>query len=477
MSFSQFFSIISARWKLALAVFFSVVIASVALAFLLPRGYVATASVVVEGKPDPLSTALYPGGVNPNLIATQIDVINSERVAYRVVRNLKLTENAGIRSQWMEATKGEVAIEQWLGDLFQKSLEVRPSRESSVINISYVSPDSRFAAALANAFVSAYLETNLEMRVEPAKLYSSFFGARAAEARDVLEKAQAKLSDYQRENAIVASDERLDVENARLNELSSQLTALQAVSAESSFRNAQATGSASDRVQDVLNNPLIAGLKGDLSRAEARLEELSARYGDRHPLVQETKANIEELRNKVNAETKRVTGGVSVTNTINRQREGEVRSALDAQRAKLLKMKAARDEITTLSREVETAQRVYEQIQQRQVQTSLEGQATQSNVSVLTQAVPPSLPTYPRRVIIMLIGAFIGILLAIGVTITRESFDRRLRSIDDVIQALELPVLGQIPSPKVKRFFGLQRKAAAQQARLFAPASVGGKVA
>jgi chain length determinant protein EpsF len=477
MSFSQFISIIAARWKLALAVFLAVLLSAIAIALLLPRGYVATASVVVEGKPDPLSTALYPGGINPGLIATQIDVINSERVAYRVVRNLKLIENQGIRAQWMDSTKGEVAIEQWLGDLFQKSLEVRPSRESSVINVSYVSPDPRFAAALANAFVSAYLETNLEMRVEPAKLYSSFFSTRASEARDTLEKAQAKLSAYQRENEIVANDERLDVENARLTELSSQLTAVQAVAAESSFRNAQATGSTSDRVQDVLSNPLIAGLKGDLSRSEVRLEELSARYGDRHPLVIETKANIEELRNRVNAETKRVTGGVTVTNTINRQREGEIKAALEAQRAKLLKMKAARDEITTLSREVETAQRVYEQIQQRQVQTALEGQATQSNVSVLTQAVPPSRPTYPRRLIISLVGAFLGVLLAIAVTMARESFDRRLRSVDDVIQALGLPVLGQIPGPQAKRLFGLGRKKSGAQPRLMASSNLGGKVA
>ena len=58
----------------------------------------------------------------------------------------------------------------------------------------------------------------------------------------------------------------------------------------------------------------------------------------------EAKASIAELRSRLDAETRRVTGGVGVTNTINRQREAEVRAALEAQRAKVLRLKAVRDE-------------------------------------------------------------------------------------------------------------------------------------
>ena len=47
-------------------------------------------------------------------MATQVDIINSERVAQRVVRNLKLADNPQVRAQWLEATEGEGTIEQWL---------------------------------------------------------------------------------------------------------------------------------------------------------------------------------------------------------------------------------------------------------------------------------------------------------------------------------------------------------------------------
>ena len=89
----------------------------------------------------------------------------------------------------------------------------------------------------------------------------------------------------------------------------------------------------------MLNNPVIGALKSDLSRNEARLQELNSKFGDNHPQVQEAKANIAELRSRIDAETRKVTGGVGVTNTINKQREAQVRRELDAQRAKLLQLK------------------------------------------------------------------------------------------------------------------------------------------
>ncbi|WP_204270938.1 hypothetical protein, partial [Escherichia coli] len=75
--------------------------------------------------------------INPAFMATQVDVFQSDRVALRVVRNLKLAENPAIREQWQSETRGEGAIEVWLAELFQRNLDVKPSRESNVINVSY----------------------------------------------------------------------------------------------------------------------------------------------------------------------------------------------------------------------------------------------------------------------------------------------------------------------------------------------------
>jgi chain length determinant protein EpsF len=401
-------------------------------------------------------------------MATQVDIIRSERVAQRVVRNLKLNENPQIRAQWQDETNGSGSIEGWLGGVFQKQMDVVPSRESSVITISYKASDPRFAAGLANAFVQAYIDTALELRVDPARQYSSFFESRSKEARDVLEKAQNRLSSFQKDNGIIASDERLDVENARLNELSSQLTSLQAISAESSSRQAQAQGTQGDRLAEVLNNSIVSQLKSDAGRAEARLQELSTRLGDNHPQVVEARASQAELRSRLEQETKRVTGGVTVSNTINRQREAEIRSSLEAQRNKVLKLKAVRDQGQIFMQDVGNAQRAYDTVLQRYTQTSLEGQTTQSNLNVLSQATAPAQASSPRILINTIFAAFVGTFAGLMLALGWELMDRRVRNLDDVAATLGLPVLGVMPRPNGRRAMGGKSISLMQQ-RIMAP--------
>lgn len=478
MNFVQFLAILRARYKVALGVFAGIVVVALVLSLVWPKSYTAGASVVIDStKPDPLAAVLYAGGVNPSMVATQIDVIQSDRVAFKVVRNLKLTENPQIREQWQSATNGEGSIEQWLSVVFQKSLEVRPSRESNVVTVTYKAADPKFAAALANAFVQAYLETNIEMRVEPARLFSSFFDQRAKEARDVLEKAQTKLSDFQKDKGIIATDERLDVENSRLSELSSQYVGLQSLASDSGSRQTAARGAGADRMQEVLNNPLIAGLKADQARLEAKLQELTSKLGDKNPQVIETRANLAELKSRIDSETVKIGSSLGIANNINQQRAGEIKAALEAQRTKVLQMKAVRDDGAVLVRDLENAQRTYDQIMQRFNQTTLESLATQSNVSVLSQAVAPVEQTSPRLVLNMIVAVFLGTLLAVAVVVAMEMMDRRVRSAEDVAQAVALPIIGVLPSPTARRLFRKAAKANLMQQRLLGHMPDAGKTA
>jgi succinoglycan biosynthesis transport protein ExoP len=80
-------------------------------------------------------------------MATQVDIIRSDRVALRVVRNLKLAENPQVREQWQDETEGgEGSVEQWLIRVFQQKLDVVPTREAASSSISYKAGDPRFAA-------------------------------------------------------------------------------------------------------------------------------------------------------------------------------------------------------------------------------------------------------------------------------------------------------------------------------------------
>ena len=223
-------------------------------------------------------------------------------------------------------------------------------------------------------------------------------------------------------------------------------------------------------MQEVLNNPLIGGLKADLSRNEARLQELNSKFGDSHPQVVEAKASINELRSRIDSEIKRVTGGVGVTNTINKQREAQVRKEMALQRTKVLQMKAVRDEGQVLIREVESAQRTYDSLMARLNQTAMEAQSTQSYANMLSTAQPPAEHSSPKLVLNTALAVFVGLLLAVGTALVLELTNRRVRAPGDVVAALGLPVLGTMPKPSAKRFTGGHRASLAQQRVIGLPA-------
>jgi chain length determinant protein EpsF len=448
MTFAQFFTIVKAhRWAMTAWILGTMALA-LAVSLVLPNQYTATSSVVVDMKsPDPILGVILGPGLGSGYMATQVDIITSDRVARKVVRDLGLTKDSVLREEWQSEASGRGDFEAWIAQLVQAKLDVKPARESNVINIAYTAQDPKFAAALSNAFSKAYIATNIELRVEPAKQYTNFFDVRSQELRTALEQAQTKLSEYQRQRGILVTDERLDVENQRLNELTTQLVAIQAITAESRSRSAQARASA-DQLQDVITNPVVAGLRADLSRQEAKLQELSASFGDAHPQVKELRANIAELRQKLTTETSRVSSSVGINNTIAASREAEVRASVEAQRARVSKMKEQRDEAAVLIKDVEAAQRAYDAVAQRLTQTTLESQATQTNISVLTPAVEPSAPSSPKVLRNTLVGILLGFLLAIAYALLREMTNRRVRSTQDLLELLQIPVLGTLPRPQ-----------------------------
>jgi len=445
MSLQQFFLILRARWAAILLTFVLVVGAGVALSLLYPKQYRATATVLVDAKsPDPILGALLPGQMAPGYMATQIDIIKSERVARRVVQTLKIDQNPSAKQEWQEQTDGRGSIEAFYADLLQRKLDVIPSRDSNVIDVVYRSEEPQFAAAIANAFAQAYIDTSVELRADPARQYAGWFDARTKGLREQLESAQSRLSAYQREQGIVNADERLDVENARLQELSSQLVAMQALRAESQSRQAQVGNT--DTLPEVLQSALVQNLKAEVARQEAKLKDLSSQYGPNHPQVLRAVAEGQTLRSKLDAEIKRVAGGIGTNARVNLQREAEIRAALEAQKKRVLELKKQRDELAVLQREVENAQKAFDMTAQRLMQTSLESQTQQTNIVVLNPAVEPVDPYFPRLPLNVVVSIFLGGLLGVGLALVLELMNRRIRSADDIVEAIGLPVIGYLDS-------------------------------
>jgi polysaccharide biosynthesis transport protein len=449
MGIARIFQVLMARWIVVLSVFVIAAFVGCAIAYNAPISYSATAVVMVESRSDPVV-----GGMQimtPNFLVTQADVIKSTRVSNKVIRNLKLSENPALREQFKES-QAQGSYDEWLSRLLQKNLVTEPGRGSNVIRVTYISSDARFSALMANAFVSAYLDAVQEMRLEPAKRYSSFFEDRSKELRENVERSQAKLSGFLREKGVIATDERQDIEIAKLNELQTQVLQAQAQAIEANSRQAQNKISA-DRTQEVLSSALVSSIKTDINRLETRLVEITSRLGERHPQVTDTRSSLADLRKKLDVEIGRVSSSVGVTTKITQQRESELKSALELQRGKVLRMKQTRDEIAVMQRDVEATQRAYDAVQLRFNQSSLESQNPQSSMSVLNLAEIPN----ETKMQIFLKNAAKALLFAAGLALLsaflREYFDKRVRAVEDVSNALNLSLLGVLPGPDKSSWF------------------------
>jgi chain length determinant protein EpsF len=347
----------------------------------------------------------------------------------------------------MRATEGKGNIRDWLAELLLEYLNVEPSRESTVVNISYTANDPRFAAAVANAVVQSYVNTSLELKVAPARQTNTFFNEQIKSLKENLEKVQASLSAYQREKGIIATDERLDVENNRLNELSTQLVTAQAQTYDAQTRQRQvqeaiARGEVPESVPDVVASPVIQQLKANLTALEAKLNDLSSKVGTNHPQYLAATAELQGVRNKLKDEMSTVAKTIGNNSGLSKRREDQIKASLEAQRDKVLQMKKVRDDLTVLLREVENAQRAYDAAMGRMTQTRLESQATQTNVLVINEAIEPIKSSSPKILLNTVLSIVLGLMLAVAFALLREMSDRVVRSETDLRELLGLPVLG-----------------------------------
>lgn len=453
MTFHQFLLALRGRLSVFVSLFAATVVAAVCVTLLMPKTYDSTVSLLVDIRDEQSLAGTAPSArTQVGYMQTQIDIIQSQRVARKVVEDLKLAQSPQAQAAF-KSSGARGTIEDWIGSSLLFKLKVESS-QSSVINLTYSASDPRFATDVANAFAQAYLATTLNLRVEPTRQAATWFDEQLKTLRADLEVAQSRLAAYQREKGILATDERVDVESARLNELSTQTLQAQAQTYDSASRSGLAGRSASpDSLPEVLGNPLIQSLKGELLRAESKLQELSTRLGENHPQYVQQSSEIAALRSRLNGEMGRIVAGARNVTSQSAAREGSLQRALAAQRERVIELRDARSQASVLLRDVDTAQKAYEAAQQRYLVNKVESGARLTNVTVLNPATEPTHPSKPRVMLNILLGIVVGIALGLGVVFLMEILDRRVRS-DGDLEILDAPLLGSIQPWHPSRLLG-----------------------
>jgi uncharacterized protein involved in exopolysaccharide biosynthesis len=194
----------------------------------------------------------------------------------------------------------------------------------------------------------------------------------------------------------------------------------------------------------VLSNPHISALKSELGRAEARLEQDNAVLGPNHPQYLRTSAEVQGLREKLQAEMKKLVAGMGNAVQQHRKREQELQAAIDAQNQRLLELKDYRIEMAGMTRDIEVAQRSYDTVLGRFMNARIDASAKQANVMLLAPASEPLEPAHPKVGLIAGLAVVLGLMLAAGIVYMLETLDRRVRSRYDLESRLAVPSLGRL---------------------------------
>ncbi len=342
MSVGQFLHILKARFLLILLTMIVTVVVAAAYSLQQPNRYQATTFLVLNfDGGSPFESAALPAQLSSTYLATQMDIIRSQKVALAVVNRLRLHEEAGWKAAYAESARA-IPIRPWIASQIMENVEVEPLQNSRVVSLSYEALEPAESARLANAYAHGYIATTLELMRGPAQRNAAWFDRQVKALRERLETARGRMSELQEEKGIVALEERLSAETARLDDISRNLVQAQM----------------------------------EVSAARAR------QLGQNHP---EYQAAL--------------------------QRERALLGAMDVQKRNIQQLQSRRDEIDTMAREVESEQKNYDATLQSYLQTAMQSQFNQTNIAILSPALPPAEPSSPNLPLNLVSAALLGLFL------------------------------------------------------------------
>jgi chain length determinant protein EpsF len=436
---------------------------ALAVSLIVPKRYLASTALVVDARGnDPLNQTALSAQLLSGYIATQAEIISSRNVALKVAER----EDIAARLGEMEDLPQDPTLRKLsMANILLRHLDVKTSATSNVMHVVVGSEDPQFAAAAANAFADAYLQTSLELQVDPARRQASWFEQQLAQLRDDVMQAQARLSSYQREHNILDVDvQRLDVENSRLEEISRNLVAAQAAMVDAETRRQQIsriTGARQyDELPDILKQPLLQTLKSELARAEANLATVSSRYGRNHPQYRSAAAEAESLRMRLANEIETAKGSLVQAAEIAKRQVAQTQASLDEQRTRIIALSRQRDQLSVLNHELQSARTAYDEALRQTQQTRLQSRLDRTNIAILTAATVPRSPSSPRLMLNLALGVLLGLAAGCAIALYLEGMNPRVRTLSDV-ESVGVPVLAHMPLvPPQRRYISARQNAA-----------------
>ncbi|WP_229722378.1 GumC family protein [Xylophilus rhododendri] len=447
MSSTQLIAMIRARRRLVLGVAALTFLATALVLMVVPRSWTASSDVYVDYKAaDPISGRQFSAGQDESYLSTQIDILSSRAVTERVVDSLNLRDSPDYRE--LVAKVGSDKAYSQLVKTIADSTQAVSRRTSRVIEVSYSADSPDKARDYANAVVRSYIALSAEIASNAARSRSEQYNAQLEKLRAEVNRIQDELTAYQQKVGILNVNERDDVANAEIGNLTTSLVNLQnqrqeALGRQHTIDSMLQSGRPED-LPEIGSQPAVADLKARLSDVDRRLTEARSVLGPNHPRSRSLVAERAELSARLARETRSAVSArrLDLDRLAGQQRD--VERLISVRQKKLLEQKAQRDTLLAYQRQLDGAERVYTAATQKYDDILMAGNISAVNLTVLRQAETPSIPSKPRVTSSLAASLVAGLLLGLCIALLLELGTRRLRSREDLVRGLRLPVLGEI---------------------------------
>jgi len=456
LHFLDYWRVIRLRRSLIVMVFLLCVVTSTLLTFWLPKQYASTVRIEVQKDTPEIPVAeggrMNAYGSDPYFLTTQFKIIESYSILTNVITTLHLDDK-------LAAQAGEThwSMEQAYQALFSR-ISVEQTRMTSLIEITVRNSDPKLAADIANAIVDAYRDARLE------KWKGDRFSG--------INALQAKLSEEQARQATLESnlnELRVSLQISDMDEESPVGSSLIETEQLREYQHEETMA-----LTDYLEySNILAGLStiptSELGAAlptayahqsDGELSELSIRrdmardkmaaaendYGPKHTEYVTSQKQFKEAQRDYDNKVAGIITGLRERVEIDRQNMMLVqglKSDLEKRRNELARKNQP---YFSLKRTIEDLRRNNEALNSTiQREVAEVGQPLKSIVIVRDPARPVLRPVSPKTMVIIPFGIFVGLIVGISLAFFIEYLDTSVKTIDDVEQALQAPVLGVIP--------------------------------
>jgi capsular exopolysaccharide synthesis family protein len=412
------------------------------IAYIQVPEYRAAAMVQIE-PPTPtfmsVTDALVGGGnywQNTDFYNTQFQILRSKALGEKVVDRLKLPAPFQGNPE--------------RGAMLMAHVSIDPVPESRLVLVQVTDTNPTEAALWANTLADSYIEESLDSRVQAAKKAYDWLQERLAATQRSMRDAQDKLfKSYQSQDLFVPEGSVSAVTSSitKLNEdyIGAQSRRIALEAALNQVAEMRKGNQSLDTIPQVAADTLILNLNSQLAGLGLELSRLKEKYKEAHPEVQKIQAQVDQIRKAKEARAVQIVDGLRAEYAQLQKREGELRSAIDAQKAQAAAQSRKATELETLKKEAESAKSLYEVLLQKLNETDIAASIRSNNVSLIERASAPQTPVRPDKKRIAGLALVIGLLIGVGLVLVREYLDNTIKTPEEVERYLHLDLLAAVP--------------------------------